>query len=134
MRLIMCCLALFAALLGQAHAQTKGSALSPVQANWVVKDCSPRIAKEYPKFTIVGKFFKATYSALYTFNERLLDSNKTDEILSFGVATKNPNIFGATHRGYVGCSYYARNGTLSFRRMLGLNFFPKRYTLVPGET
>jgi hypothetical protein len=103
---------------------------SAVPSN-LVKECTDMIAKESQKTRIVGKFFLAARSknSVGTI-DRLLDPG---EVVALAAPTTNITVFGTKFRTYAGCTYYVKNGTLSFRKLVGSNFFPPRYKLEPGE-
>jgi hypothetical protein len=114
----------------RANAQTTAAVKSAVPGN-LVRECTEMIAKESPKTRIVGKFFLAARSKNRAGTiDRLLDPGV---VVALAAPTTNITVFGAKLRAYAGCTYYVRNGTLSFRKLGGPNFFPRRYKLEPGE-
>ena len=130
MRQLLCCLALFAALLGGAHAQTPDAAKRPISipAN-LVKECSELIAKQLPRGKIVGKFFPAKRRRFGSLGDLI----EADEAVALVAPIASTKLFGGTYRGYMGCSYAVENGALSFRKLLSITLFPSRYKLEPGE-
>jgi hypothetical protein len=127
------CLALSIALAGsfaqRANAQASDEARAAVTPN-LIRECRETLLKEYPQVTIVGKFFLAARRGGGNLIIRLVEPGET---VALAAPITKLNVFGSTARSYAGCLYDVKNGTLSFRKLVGGNYFPPRNKLEPGE-
>ena len=103
-------------------------------AEAAVAECKKWVAKNLPDVTFVGKFRIAKRRPGATaFVENTLEGRSEDVYAVYAPQT-NPAMFGATNRGYSGCSFHAtKDGKLEFHKFQNSSSFPRYRKLEPGE-
>jgi hypothetical protein len=78
----------------------------------VIKHCETAILEKYPKVHIDGPFFQGAPAR----REALLGLD--DHTVLLAAPTTNVTAFGATHKGYLACSYEFGDNRLEFKKIL----------------
>ncbi|MGN6284768.1 MAG: hypothetical protein ACTHM2_06440 [Afipia sp.] len=108
------------------------SEAKPLFTPAIVKDCAARLKEAAPGYKFYGGFSVAVRKSnnSVAMIERMIDPEETVALV---IASRNKTYLGVTYKGYTACSYHVRSRKLVFNKILGPNFFPRRYKLMPGE-
>jgi hypothetical protein len=113
--------------------QTKFVALDAAQSlvtPELTKECSDRIVKELPHYTVVGSFFLSAKAARMVGREDVSEffgkPSENDDIVALIAPSTNAGLFGQENKAFVGCSYNLQNNRLVFRKVHASNFLPRR--------
>jgi len=81
----------------------------------ITKDCSDKIAREFPNVKVAGPYVLSPGAAARV-NDRYFTWVK-ENLVALAAPTTNTGLFGQEHKGLVACSYLIEDGRLVFYKV-----------------
>ena len=96
-------------------------AAQPLVTSAITKDCSDKVAKEFPHVKVVGPYVLSPGAA-----GRVNDLHfmwVKENLVALAAPTINTGLFGQENKGLVACSYLVEDGRLVFHKVHGPGAF-----------
>jgi hypothetical protein len=102
---------------------TAAEAAQPLVTPAITKDCSDKVAKEFPDVKVVGSYALSPAAAARV-NDRDFMWVK-ENLVALAAPTTNTALFGQENKGLAACSYLIEGGRLVFHKVHGpVTFLP----------